>query len=352
MAGKIPSGISSDAMLNQAQHIWSMLDEMATASPETYQKFIKKQLKDGQEVMKPPNPHMCVQTGSGQPDIMLFINVFEWNRIPNAKDDESPIPVMGGPLYSGKDEDGVHKLVCVAFNPDILQQFGLDSGLVEERRMLINLAMDYLEDQHTVKISRHYSVLDKKTLCKGPEKLAIQSLMKKSAQKDEEFQQQLTELERTFGPVAQGCKDSLLNKISNITLETTDQSETFADDHVNIEIEPEIRLPGAKRQQKKGLVQELSEVNGNKLPEPAYDLTTKEVNGQRVIVAKIHLPGVTSVQQCELDISEDDIQLTVSDQYQLQLSLPKRISQQSASAKFSKKSSSLTLSLPCIISDG
>ena len=62
MAGKIPSGISSDAMLNQAQHIWSMLDEMATASPETYQKFIKKQLKDGQEVMKPPNPHMCVQT--------------------------------------------------------------------------------------------------------------------------------------------------------------------------------------------------------------------------------------------------------------------------------------------------
>jgi hypothetical protein len=39
---------------------------------------------------------------------MLYINVFEWNKIPNAKDDESPIPVMGGSMYSGQDEEGMY----------------------------------------------------------------------------------------------------------------------------------------------------------------------------------------------------------------------------------------------------
>ena len=48
---------------------------------------------------------------------------------------------------------------------------------------------------------------------------------------------------------------------------------------------------------------------------------------------------------------QDDVQLTVSDQYQLQLPLPHKVKEQSASAKFSKKSSTLTLSLACVETD-
>lgn len=50
------------SMMNQAQQIWSMLDDMAQNDPQAYRKFIDKQLKEGREAMKPPEPNMCIQT--------------------------------------------------------------------------------------------------------------------------------------------------------------------------------------------------------------------------------------------------------------------------------------------------
>ena len=39
-----------------------------------------------------------------------------------------------------------YKLITIAFNPTVLQQFGRDSTLVAvERRLLINLAIDYVQ---------------------------------------------------------------------------------------------------------------------------------------------------------------------------------------------------------------
>jgi len=46
----------------QASQIWSMLDDMADSNPAAYRKFIDKHIKEGQEMMEPPKPHMCVQT--------------------------------------------------------------------------------------------------------------------------------------------------------------------------------------------------------------------------------------------------------------------------------------------------
>ena len=44
------------------------------------------------------------------------------------------------PTISGK-----HKLITIAFNPSVLEQFGRDSALTAERRLLINLAIDYIQ---------------------------------------------------------------------------------------------------------------------------------------------------------------------------------------------------------------
>lgn len=49
-------------MNQMARQIWSMLDNMAAEDPESYRKFIDKQLKEGKEALKPPNPYICVQT--------------------------------------------------------------------------------------------------------------------------------------------------------------------------------------------------------------------------------------------------------------------------------------------------
>ena len=53
---------SQDDMLKQAQNIWSMLDELADSDPESYQKFIEKNLSGGKEEMGTAKPWMCVKT--------------------------------------------------------------------------------------------------------------------------------------------------------------------------------------------------------------------------------------------------------------------------------------------------
>ena len=40
---------------------------------------------------------------------------------------------------------GNYKLITIAFNPSVLEQFGRDFALTTERRLLINLAIDYIQ---------------------------------------------------------------------------------------------------------------------------------------------------------------------------------------------------------------
>ena len=61
----LPSGLGGeekDKAMKQAQHIWTMLDEMSNSDPASYKKFIDKQMQEGKKSMEPPQPHMCVKT--------------------------------------------------------------------------------------------------------------------------------------------------------------------------------------------------------------------------------------------------------------------------------------------------
>ena len=56
------AGFNNENMMQQAQHIWSMLDDMAENDPKAYRRFIEKQKAEQKEYMSPPEPHMCVRT--------------------------------------------------------------------------------------------------------------------------------------------------------------------------------------------------------------------------------------------------------------------------------------------------
>lgn len=56
------NSFDKDSMMNQAQHVWSMLDDMAENDPKAYRKFIDKQMQERKEFLSPAEPHMCVQT--------------------------------------------------------------------------------------------------------------------------------------------------------------------------------------------------------------------------------------------------------------------------------------------------
>ena len=54
--------MGSDSLLNQADSMWKMLDDLAESDPDAYKKFIDKALKDGATSFKPPEPCFCIST--------------------------------------------------------------------------------------------------------------------------------------------------------------------------------------------------------------------------------------------------------------------------------------------------
>lgn len=58
MAGKMDSA----SLINQANSVWQMLNDLADSDPEAYKKLMDKTLKEGSEDFKPPQPSFCIST--------------------------------------------------------------------------------------------------------------------------------------------------------------------------------------------------------------------------------------------------------------------------------------------------
>ena len=54
--------MGSESLLNQADSMWKMLDDLAESDPEAYKRFMDKTLKEGSTLFKPPEPCFCVST--------------------------------------------------------------------------------------------------------------------------------------------------------------------------------------------------------------------------------------------------------------------------------------------------
>ena len=341
---------SSENTMKQAQHIWSMLDDLAAQNPEAYRKFIEKHLSEGREAMSPPEPHMCVRTviKKQTKHEALFINIMEWPRIPAPKTDEDSIPTLGGCLFTVSDDDGSSvTAVPVAFSPKVLQDYGIDSSLMEEQKMLINLAIDYIEDQNKVTLSRDFFVLPKSARCKGPIAKSKDVLLKKVSGQDEAFSSELSELEETFGPLAAGCKDALLKDLSS--------RQDSANDNVKLlkassSSQSELRLPGDSRKSGMKLIEEVHSTETHLIrPDCTMDVVDSDL--AKMLVIRINLPGVSTVRECSLEISDDDLYLLVPSRYELALQFPEQIVAlcDKQCAKFSKRTSMLTVTIPITI---
>jgi len=56
-------GPIKDDLLQQADQLWSMMDELCQDDPDAYQRFIQKHMKEGREVLsEPPHVESCVRT--------------------------------------------------------------------------------------------------------------------------------------------------------------------------------------------------------------------------------------------------------------------------------------------------
>ncbi|CAH1797069.1 unnamed protein product [Owenia fusiformis] len=331
--------INSEDMMNQAQSIWSMLDDMSENNPESYRKFIEKQMKEGKQAMKPPSPHMCVQTRDNK-NRKFYINMCEWQQVPDAKNEEAPIPVVGGAILTDSQAQGDVVIAATAFNPNILKEYGKNAKSKETRDCLIGLACDFIEDQNKpIKLSRDYVVLDSTDYYGNPAHIA-KAFEKQTKKIEKEFENNISEIEKTFGALAPGGTESLMSKLSSLTTDDTQENGIHADSP-----SPGISLLKTE-QVKPGLIEEIKTEQLSRKPD--YSLSTREIGGREEYVLKIELPSVKSVSECDLEVLSKSLELTVEEKYSLTLHFDRSVDEDNTAAKFIKKTSTLTVILPII----
>lgn len=128
--------------------------------------------------------------------------------------------------------------------------------------------------------------------------------MKKTADVDKEFEQNMSELQKNFAPFPTDAKETFLNKFANIGVSDNDK------DHGHIKTQQsgfDIKLPSSKEQSdKKGLIEEISSTNINtdNTSSPHYTMDCIDNGDGKEVKVKVTLEGVSSVRECCLDISQ------------------------------------------------
>ncbi|XP_074972459.1 PIH1 domain-containing protein 2 isoform X5 [Phalacrocorax aristotelis] len=102
-------------------------------------------------------------------------------------------------------------------------------------------------------------------------------------------------------------------------------------------------------QSKGRLIEEItSNEMSEKLNPPVYEMiTVKDANKKPLrIELKVELPKVSSVSECDLRISKDDITIEVPEKYKLQLDLPELVDAETTTAAFHKGKRVLFITVP------
>ncbi|XP_005291433.3 PIH1 domain-containing protein 2 isoform X3 [Chrysemys picta bellii] len=248
--------------------------------------------------------------------IFAYRPTYWWKRVPAPKSPTDPIPLRAGSLEEVSDKAEIYSIIDIAYNPTVLQREENQA----EMDHLIRLTFKYIAEHYNLSLSHSYHIAT--FTLKGSLKRMKQSL--------------------GGGPLPA----PLFNK--NVRNELTlDQMKhnLREEDHNNATL----LLNKDVTQSKVHLIEEIASME---LPEepitPAYELTiAKDSNGKPLkIELKVELPKVSSVSECELSISRDDVIVEVPEKYRLQLDLPELVDEEATTATFNKRKGVLLIIMP------
>ncbi|KAM4703721.1 PIH1 domain-containing protein 2 [Rhinophrynus dorsalis] len=317
------SNLTQNEMLAQVNQLWSMLDDMAENSPESYQKFIQRHMKEGKDIMAPPEPNLCLQTKILEPEEKeLFINICKWKRVPVPQSDAHPVPLSAGRLDSVSEA----AVFDIAYNPEVLKRADHDPVELDQ---LIRLTMKYIEEQHKVTLCHSYHITPFKL--KGNlqrMKDSLQRVPQQPAMKK--------------GDPESATNKSLLEQLKNIAVKGEENKGGSPTIHLTKE--------GGSGSVSSRMIEEISSTEAQAeepLPSPRHDLSIKKDDaGQpQTLMLKVKLPGVRSVSECDLSVSQDDLMFVVPERYRLHLNLPQAVNEESVTAKYNKANSVLTVTM-------
>ncbi|XP_004695966.2 PREDICTED: PIH1 domain-containing protein 2 isoform X2 [Condylura cristata] len=272
---------SSNGLLTQVTQFWNLLDDLAESNPESYQKFIQQQLKEGKQLCAAPEPQLCIQTRILKPkEKILFINLCQWKRIPAPQSGTHPVPLCVGRPEDMSETSDVYTVLDVAYNPDVLQATEKDQ---EKKGQLIQMTMKCIEEKLHFTLSHSYHIA--KFKIKGNIQRMKQNLM--GIQTDPTY---------------------LSKKMRNeLTLDQIKSSTMNNSDHLPQLLLPKDQVPGKAR----CLIEEISSTEIQvEIKKPDYELKLVEDQNENPlkIELKVELPGVNSVSVCELSVSEGTIE--------------------------------------------
>ncbi|XP_042656513.1 PIH1 domain-containing protein 2 [Tyto alba] len=307
------------AALARAAQLWSLLDEMAESDPQAYRRLLRRQRAEAERLCAPPEPHLCLRARpAGVGGGPLFINVCSWKRVPAPEGPTGPTPVSAGPLQEVAGEGDLYSIIDIAYNPDVLQR-GEENP--EKMEHLIHLTLKFVEERCNLTLSYLYT---------------IESFQLKGSL--EMMQQRLKGRQMPAPHLSQNTKKELTLDQLVHTLEAEDCSNV-----------PVLLKEESVTQSKVRLIEEITSTEmPDKLSSPVYEMiTVKDANKKPLkIELRIELPKVSSVSECDLRISKDDIIIEVPEKYKLQLDLPELVDEETATAVFNKGKRVLFITLP------
>uniref|UniRef100_A0A8C3KR96 PIH1 domain-containing protein 2 n=1 Tax=Calidris pygmaea TaxID=425635 RepID=A0A8C3KR96_9CHAR len=308
----------ADAVLARAAQLWSLLDEMAENEPQAYHRLLRQQRAEAERLCALPEPHLCLRARpAGVVAGPLFINVCSWKRVPAPKAPTDPTPVSAGPLEEVSGEGDLYSVIDVAYNPDVLQR-GEENP--EKMEHLIHLTLKFIEKQCNLTLSYLY----------------IESFKLKGSL--ETMQQRLKGRQMPTPHLSQNTKKELTLDQLLRSMEAEDCSNA-----------PVLLKEQSETQSKVHLIEEIA---STQMPEnrstPDYEMITVKDTSKKPlkIELKIELPKVSSVSECDLRISKDDIIIEVPEKYKLQLDLPELVDEETTTAVFQKGKRVLFITLP------
>ncbi|XP_037697351.1 PIH1 domain-containing protein 2 [Choloepus didactylus] len=309
---------SSKGLLTQVTQFWNLLDDLAESDPESYEKFIQQQLKEGKEFFAAPEPQLCLQTKILKPrEKILFINLCQWKRIPAPQSTTHPVTLSVGRPEDMSETSDVYTVIDVAYNPDVLQAAEKD---LMKKDQLIQMTMKCIEERLQITLSHSYHIT--KFRIKGSIQRMKQNLM--GIQVDSPDLRQKIKKEVT------------LEQIRNRTVNNPDHF-------------PQLLLSKDQDLGKTGcLIQEISSTEIQvEMKIPTYELKiVKDQNEKPLkIELKVELPGIDSISLCDLSVSEDDLLIEVPEKYRLHLNLPELVNTETTTAKFIKEKATLIITM-------
>eukprot|EP00041_Stephanoeca_diplocostata_P014389 m.260945 g.260945 ORF g.260945 m.260945 type:complete len:263 (-) comp19683_c0_seq1:272-1060(-) len=144
---------ADDPMLTQASQLWEMMDEMAVANPEGYQRFIAKQMKEKADYDKknaPPTPIFGVRCNdlnkTSEHDNIVWVNFSKSDRVQAPKSEDDAIPIVVLEPSEQKHNGSSVLLYEAAMHPSIFDR--IDNSEIFKKD-LIQVGLDCIEQRAT-----------------------------------------------------------------------------------------------------------------------------------------------------------------------------------------------------------